>query len=90
MQIFQSLAMYPKYNFSIDHPFGVRDNNSSVFKFAGNPEYDFDDVEPAYLIDSQGNPLDPEISMPVFPDPTFGGVLPGMTMLRLLELSQME
>ncbi|HDY90281.1 MAG TPA: hypothetical protein ENH82_19450 [bacterium] len=89
MKFFTAFQMFPKYNFSVDHPFGVRDN-SGVFKFAGNPEYDFDDVEPVYLIDSQGNPLDPEISMPVFPDPTFGGVLPGMTMLRIFELSQME
>ena len=67
-----------KYNYSLDHPYGIRDT-SGVFKFAGTPEYIFTgDEEMIYLIDKQGS----EINYPVFPDPTFGGLFPGMTQER--------
>lgn len=89
IEIFMNLSLFPKYNFSLEHPYGVR-ASSGVFKFAGTPEYFFDHNEPVYLIDSQGNPLDPSIQYPVFPDPTFGGVLPGMTQAKLQEFMKLE
>ena len=89
LEVFEYLSLFPKYNFSLEHPFGVRASNG-VFKFAGTPEYFFDHNEPVYLVDSQGNPLDPSIQYPVFPDPTFGGVLPGMTQAKLQEFMKLE
>ena len=75
-----------KYNFSLDHPYGVRDT-TGVFKFAGVPEYSFGaDVEPVYLVDKQGS----ESEFPVFPDPTFGGLFPGMTQERFESFASEE
>jgi len=71
----------PTDNFSVDHPFGVRES-SGVFKFAGTPEY-VDDFEPVNLLDGPGGNILKDDAFPVFPDPTFGGVLPGMTQERL-------
>ena len=71
-------------NFAIFTPFGVRANDG-VFMFAGKVE--FADVETApmlYLSDgpNSGKP----VTTPVFPDPTFGGLLPGMTGDKLMSL----
>jgi len=77
--IMESMDVFPKYNFSFDHPYGVRDADG-VFIFAGTPYYG-EDVEFIRLADAAGNDSDD----PVFPDPTFGGVLPGMTQSLLLE-----
>jgi len=73
-------------NYSPDHPFGVRDENG-IFYFAGTPEY-IGSVNPAYFTDGpSGERIDIDEVFPVFPDPTFGGILPGMTQQRLEELS---
>jgi len=77
--IMQSMDVFPKYNFSFDHPYGVR-GADGVFMFAGTPCY-ADGVEFVRLTDAAGN----YTKTPVFPDPTFGGVLPGMTQSLLLD-----
>ncbi|MFC1490164.1 hypothetical protein ACFL6K_03045 [Candidatus Latescibacterota bacterium] len=88
LEVFDSLSDFPKYNFSLDHPFGVRES-SGVFKFAGTPNYSFGDNAPLYPTDSAGNRLNMDEENPVFPDPTFGGLFPGMTQLRFEELFDM-
>jgi|GEM_PF-4756816 hypothetical protein len=46
-------------------------------------EWNLDDMDdPIYLVDSQGN----RTQMPTFPDPTFGGLLPGMTQQGIEDL----
>ena len=75
----------PALNFSSDHPFGLRDSNG-VFKFAGCLHYteDIDEDEIIYLTDGPGSTT--QVEEPIFPDPTFGGILPGMTQERLEDL----
>ena len=71
-------------NYSVDHPYGVRSSNG-VFNFAGSPEYT-GSYEPIILLDGpNGNQLG-EDEPPVFPDPTFGGLFPGMTRERIESL----
>ena len=83
MDLMEMIGGYmPTINFSVDHPLGVRDANG-VFRFAGYPTYLEDqDEEIVYLVDANGN----EVDDPIFPDPTFNGVLPGMTQERLEDL----
>ena len=83
MDLMEMIGGYmPTINFSVDHPLGVRDANG-VFRFAGYPTYLEDqDEEIVYLVDANGN----EVDDPIFPDPTFNGVLPGMTQERLVDL----
>ncbi|MBT4484941.1 MAG: hypothetical protein HOC71_14825 [Candidatus Latescibacteria bacterium] len=81
IDLFYYQSEFPKYNFSADHPFGVRES-SGVLKCSGSPEYGGDD-DIIDLVDGNGN----KVESPVFPDPTFGGVLPGMTQEKLMEFS---
>jgi len=68
-------------NYTPEHPYGVRDVDG-VFKFAGTPDYDFDDDDPIYFVDGDGVEIDIDKTMPIFPDYTFGGIFPGMTKER--------
>lgn len=72
------------HNYSAAHPFGVR-ASTGVFSFAGIAEYT-GSTKFAYLTNSSGTALG-EDDFPVFPDPTFGGVFPGMTQTRLETLA---
>ena len=81
IDLFYYQSEFPKYNLSADNPFGVRESNG-VMKFSGSHEYGGDD-DIIYLVDGNGN----KVESPVFPDPTFGGVLPGMTQEKLIEFS---
>jgi hypothetical protein len=65
-------------NFSYANPFGVR-GTDGVFRFAGNMKYTADG-DMLYLSDRANSGV--KVSTPVFPDPTFGGLLPGMTQQR--------
>jgi len=82
--LFETVGEHINLNFSIDHPFGIR-NSDGVLKFAGNFEYIMDEA-PLYLVDAKGS----ETDFPVFPDPTFGGLLPGMTQDKILNMATME
>ena len=75
------LSNLPTVNYSPDHPYGVRDASSFVFRFAGTPRFS-GHVDPVFLTSASGTQLDPD-AFPIFPDPTFGGVLPDMTQSRL-------
>ena len=68
-------------NFSVDHPFGVR-GSDGVFRFAGSNDYRYGNG-PMRLLDGPGGEPIQKGDFPVFPDPTLGGVLPGMTQARL-------
>jgi hypothetical protein len=68
-------------NFSVDHPFGVR-GPDGVFKFAGSNNYRYNNGPMRLLVGPGGAPIEKD-DFPVFPDPTLGGVLPGMTQARL-------
>jgi hypothetical protein len=76
-------------NFSAADPFGVRSSSDSVFRFAGTPNYydsyiNSDNFNLLFLSTAANSGV--KVNTPVFPDPTFGGVLPGMTQSRLQSL----
>ena len=87
LDYFYSLSMgMPQMNYSASTPFGIRQTNpDGVLKFSGSLEYVDDNVEWVYLTDSSGGS---RVDSPVFPDPTFGGILPGMTQTKLMGLTQ--
>ncbi len=80
---FYYVGSMPRINFSLEHLFGVR-NQNGVFGFSGSTYYSqlVGSNDYVYLVDNQGN----IVEKPIFPDPTFGGVLPGMTQDKLMQL----
>ncbi len=72
-----------RINFTAEHPFGVR-RSDNVFLFAGSFLTGRMNTPPVYLIDTQGN----ETERTYFPDPTFGGLLPGMTQSQIWSLTE--
>jgi len=81
---FNNVISQPKMNFSSSHPFGLR-GSDGAFRFAGRLKYAIPDDTPLLILTSAAN-SGVEVEMPVFPDPTFGGLFPGMTADDLAEL----
>ncbi len=78
---FERVADMQATNFSITGPFGTQ-GTDRTFRFAGTINYySDDDSDMVYLTDKAKSGV--RVTTPVFPDPTFGGLLPGMTQTRI-------
>lgn len=78
---FERIGDMQTTNFSITGPFGAQ-GTDKTFMFAGTMNYlEDDNAEMVYLTDKANSGV--KVTTPVFPDPTFGGLLPGMTQTRL-------
>ncbi|MFA6472389.1 MAG: hypothetical protein WCU00_10150, partial [Candidatus Latescibacterota bacterium] len=81
---FNRVSEFQPLNFAIATPYGVCASNR-IFLFAGRVSYAKTDNNPlVYLSDTANSGK--AVTTPVFPDPTFGGLFPGMTSEEIMSL----
>ena len=82
---FNRVTEFQPLNFAIATPYGVCPSSGGVFLFAGRVSYaDTDNYPLVYFSDSANSGK--AVTTPVFPDPTFGGLFPGMTSEEIMSL----